>query len=183
MGKFYFRISFLFFLIACSKPKGIESINQDAFGLINQVNGDIKYMENNGYYVSKQIQINDSLYDNIDKKPDWKSEFGFIYKYLSLTTNQITHFAIDTMTYYNGFKFKSYTQTQPNQILKYIEFIRNAKGELEKVTFIIQEKGKINETELSYTYLPKKGYDISSKIENRLTESNQLEIHAEFLHY
>lgn len=140
-------------------------------------------MEKNSYFVSKQIQINDSLYDCLSKQVDWKSEFGFIFKYLSLTKNQAVQFTKDTMTYYNGFKFESYTQTQPNQLLKYIEFIRNNQGDLEKMTFIIQEKGKINDTELSYTYLPKKGYDISTKLNNNVTESNQIEIHTEFLHY
>lgn len=182
MEKLCFSIIVLI-LVSCSVPEIKVSKSQDAFGMLNQVASDIKYMKEHHYFVSKQIQINDSLYDYLNKEADWNSEFGFVFKYLSLSKNQLSNFIKDTMTYYNGFKFESYSQTQANQTLKYIEFIRNKSGDLEKVTFIIQENGKINETELSYTYLPKKGYDISSKIKNKLTESNQIEIHAEFLHH
>jgi hypothetical protein len=132
-----------------------------------------------GAGVNKTIIEEEKVYSNTEKQVQWEKELSMFKNFALIKPEQEIMYTVDTMRSDRGFTYLVYTSENPRLKLQNAEVMYNPNHQVEKITLIVQSEEKINNSDITLTYLPLKGYDIKGDINSKIGGKSMIDIHAE----
>lgn len=129
--------------------------------------------------VNKTITDKDNVYSSREQTTDWQKELSMFRRLSVIKPEQESMYAVDTLRSDRGFTFITYTSDNPALKLQMAEVMLNPDKKVEKISLIIRTQEKVNNSDITLTYLPLKGYDIKGDINSIIAGDRMLDIHAE----
>ncbi len=169
--------AFILLFVGCNNT--IAPIKKsNIFDFQNFFNKEVNLLTVQHIGLTKTIMDGENVYSNEEKNPAWDKELQAFKTFSAIKPQQEDQYEADTLHSERGFTFITYSAANENLHLQLAEVMYNPEHTIEKITLVVKSNSKINNNDITLTYLPQKGYDIKGDVDSKVAGNHLIDVHV-----